>query len=220
MRNVQDLPNEILLNVFRLGCDDQEFDPDALYKFNTTSHARKRKRLIEDARLVCFRWHQLVSLRNLPYGCYFWSARLSLSLRNTGKLPSPDLAAPNIFLRRLIQFRKSLSTAQGCDLIVELDTGGIAKTEEAIDGSINAVDSYQNTSLEDQLSIRLFLSGAFEILQKRNQILAMRVRVAQAPLHKHMVELLASLEAAPRLKYLQVYPLKEVEYTGPCHYPP
>jgi hypothetical protein len=128
MRNTQDLPNKLLLNIFRLGCDDPEFKPGAIYEFGIQSQTRKRKQFIADVRLVCFRWHRLADLRNLPYGCYFWSARLSLSLRKTEYPLDAELAAPEIFLRRLIQFRKLLSTSQGCDLIIELDTGGMAKT--------------------------------------------------------------------------------------------
>jgi hypothetical protein len=80
------------------------------------------------------------------------------------------------------------------------------------------VDSY--VSLKEWWLIKLFLYGAFEVLQHRDHILAMRIRVAQGPLiYKHMVELLAGLKLAPRMKYLQVYSLGVDDYPGPRHYP-
>jgi hypothetical protein len=143
MTSIQGLPNEVLLNIFRLGCDDPEFKPDPSYGFDRPSHARKRKQLIAVTRLVCFRWHQLVDLRALPYGCHFWSTHLSLSLRKTPSLFDNDLVAPNTFLSRLIQFREILSTSQGCDLVVNLDAD-IAKMDEDLDDPHNILDGYQD----------------------------------------------------------------------------
>jgi hypothetical protein len=209
MRFIQDLPNEILLNIFRLGCDDLGFEPDPYYFCPGISHSRKRKEFIAVARLVCFRWHQLADLQSLPFGDRFWFAHLLLSLRSKIKdCSNADLATPNTFLRRLIQFRRFLSTSQGCDLVIDLDTGGTPSVDdgsfEAFDNPPNTFNRYQVASLEELLSIRLFLSGASEVLQQRNQILAIRVQVSQAPLQKHIGQLLAGLEPAPRLKLIQV----------------
>jgi hypothetical protein len=230
MKTIQDLPNEVLLNIFRLGCENPPDSP----AHPVIPHTRKRKQIIAVARLVCFQWQQLVDLRGLPYGDHFWLAQLSLSLRRAvGDQYDRKLATPNVFLRRLIKFRKLLSTSLGCDLWVDLDTGGKFKESpfkwkrpkgfnpevlsedesdsEASDdtarpslASPNPFDRYRNAPPEEQLLIKLFLSGAFEILQQKNQILAIRVKVAQGFLHKPIVELLAGLESAPRLKLIQV----------------
>jgi len=125
-RRLQDLPNELLLNIFRLGCDHSEIEPRTDYAFDSPPHPRKRKHFIAAVRLVCYRWQKLVDLPSLPYGSHFWFARISLSLRDPLEPFATSFVDTNSFIRRLGDFQSRLSSSKGCDLVIEVDTGGVA----------------------------------------------------------------------------------------------
>jgi hypothetical protein len=223
MINIHALPNEVLLNIFRLGCADPELNfghngkPD---EFGRPCHARRRKNFIAVSRLACFRWQQLVDLSNLPYGSHFWFARLTLALcEDPSNRMNECMASPNLLRDRLIQIRKFMSTSQGCDLFVVLD-GKVSRRKVPESGNSQNVtlDSYEDISPGDQLSVKLFLHGALDILRQQNQVFAIVVQVENAPMHKHMVELFANWLPAPRLRFIHINFLPRFLQTSPPGY--
>jgi hypothetical protein len=207
MRDIQDLPNEVLMNVFRLGCDDPEYRPSALDSI--PSHARRRKKLIENARCVCFRWRRNLDLPYLPYGHRFWFARLSLSLREDPLDYNQRIAAPSIIRDRLIRIREIVSTLQGCDVIVVVDGRCPTRETPGPAGILKRISSYEDASPGERLSIKLFLHGATEILRQHSQSPAITVVVHLKSMQKHIVELLADWGPAPQLQYINIDLLSE-----------
>jgi len=156
-RRLQDFPNELLLNIFRLGCDHSEIKPRTDYAFDSPPHPRKRKHFIAAVRLVCYRWQKLVDLPSLPYGPHFWFARISLSLRDPLEPFATSFVDTNSFIRRLGDFRSRLSSSKGCDLVIEVDTGGVATPGDHDDDHPGPENDFQGASPEHQQLIRLFL---------------------------------------------------------------
>jgi hypothetical protein len=203
MRNIQEFPDELLLNIFRLGCDDvdlEQAEQRNLWK-PRYFQPRRRKPFIAAARSVCYLWHQLLNLQHLPYRNHFWFARLSLSLSNGWPYTSSKVVEdPKVIRDRLHQIRTILSASKGCDLLVELD-GEIMGRNKV---HANPLALYDSTSPEQQLSIKLFLHGISEILQYRCQILGISVLMNYAPLQKHLAEFFADCRQTPRLQSMHI----------------
>lgn len=101
----ENLPNELLLDIFVMGCELEEED-------GRRQCFRQPKEFARLARQVCLHWKALV---DHPTHTFFWIARLELSVvrmvpGNSHSGPSPA--------QQLTIFYRTLLTSQGCDLSI------------------------------------------------------------------------------------------------------
>jgi hypothetical protein len=189
MVHINELPEELLIHIFLVGCEDELNSGDTDYL-----HPRRMKEFAALSRAVCSFWRRLLDLPSASK--HFWIARLRLRFSAEGH-GSP-------LVRELTNFRNVLTNSQGCDLIVNLTAGSVL-----ISG-----DDIENLNEEDSLRVRLYLHGMSFLKPFWMQIVCLCISVSQPQIDKCYLELLFDMGSRSSLDGIDLSHFQRCEQDG------
>jgi hypothetical protein len=168
---VQDLPNEVVEQIFLKGCEDNLGGP--------YDHPRQLKSFAKLVAGVCRSWSQIIRHPSAFPETHFWTTQLRLYLDRR--------VSSSWLVRDLVQFQKALSKTRGCDVIVTFET------------DIRNAD-LDHLSPADAMKLLLFLHGMHAIIPYQRQIVALRMTSDQPQAIAHYWRLISThIRTAPRL---------------------
>jgi hypothetical protein len=201
MSAIQDLPNEVLLDIFEKGCENvadavMEWEGEVGQATSISMRhsflmrieilhsearpgfkARTRKPLVQVGRQVCKLWWNIIDTS--PNPTHFWTSNLGLIYRK-GRFSK----------RIFFNFKNQLARVeQGMDLLIYF------YLEAGFPSDVNEL------SIEEHNAFRLFIHGMFSIVAFQSRICGLTVFLGSHHAYLHLLQLLNSVHL-PSLTFL------------------